>query len=352
MSANADLIRVPKRIEILAEESAPPITPVPVTVHYVESGVQKAIAVNMRLPTYFDKIVVAVVHEILPGLPSPPIDVNSIKNAARFGYHAARSVEVSIRPPVVLLGPVFDTRSWEPNNMAHLLLDLIPFSLHARRAANMEVTCLFRRLGKNFSELLRLFGVNPVFERRRVEAEVIKLRGTRGLAVYDLNLRNTFDCPGVCLIPNPYSSMDFFSSTSFEKVFLARRGPRSLLNQAQVEEVSRKFGYVTVFMEDYSLSEQLSIGTHAKHVLAVHGAAMSFLVMNKSVESIVELLPPNNYAALFPVSLGSRVRRYEQIMPEFDQAVAHNGWSAIVRFKDLPFAVDTDLLERLLSEIH
>jgi hypothetical protein len=351
MTKNAGALCAPNRVEIISENDAPEMAPAPVTVHYVESGVPKTIAVEMKRPTYFDKIVVSIVHEILPGLPSPQITLSSIRNAARFGYHVVRDAESSIRSPRALAGLVFDTRSWEPNNMSHLLLDLIPFSLYARNAAGADVTVLFRKLGRRFCELLDLFGVVPIFERRRVEADVVKLRGTRGLAVYDLDLRNTFDCPGITFVPNVYAEMDFSSHVSFDKIFLARRGPRSLLNQTEVEQTVARFGYTTIFMEDYSLSDQLSIGTHAKHVVAVHGAAMSFLVMSKRIDSIVELLPPNHYAAWFPVSLGARVVRYEQIIPIFDQRVAHSGWAAIARFKDQPFAVDTELLRRRLSVI-
>jgi hypothetical protein len=105
-------------------------------------------------------------------------------------------------------------------------------------------------------------------------------------------------------------------------------------------------------MEDYSLSEQLSIGAQAKHVVAIHGAAMSFLIMSSRIDSIIEFLPSNNYAAWFPVTLGSRVQHYEQIIPIFDRIVQHIGWPEIVRFKGLPFAVDTSLLAKLLSNIH
>jgi hypothetical protein len=323
-----------------------------VTVHYVESGVQKTMTVEMRLPTYFDGIAVSIAHKILPGLPMPQIALDSLRNTARFGYHAARHAEAAIRSPRVMRNLVFDTRSWEPNNIAHLMLNLIPYSLYVRRAVGPQVDILFRKLGKRFHELLDIFGVAPIFERRRVEADVVKISGTRGLAVYDLDPRTASDCPGICFVPNVYSEMDFSSSTKFERVFLARRDARSLLNQTEVEKTVARFGYRTVFMEDYSLREQLSIGAQAKHVVASHGAAMGFLIMGKWIDSIVEFLPANDYAALFPVALGSRVKHYEQIIPSFDRIVQHVGWSAIVSFKNLPFAVDTALLAKLLSNIH
>jgi Glycosyltransferase 61 len=350
--SNANTTSTRDRVKIISEETPPPVGPISVAVHYLESGIQKTITVQMKLPTYFDSIVVSIVPEILPSLSKPQIGLSSLRDMARFGYHTARNFEASILPPLVMRRPIFDTRSWEPNNMAHLLLDLIPYSLYARRAVGPEVGILFRKLGKRFCQLLEIFGIIPIFERRRVEADVVNIRGTRGLAVYDLKLPHTFDCFGISFVPDVYSEMDFSSSTKWERVFLARRGPRSLINGSEVEEIVARFGYRTVFMEDYSLLEQLSIGAQAKHVVAIHGAAMSFLIMSRRIDSIIELLPQNNYAAGFPVALGSRVREYVQIIPSFDRNVQHVGWPAIVGFKDLPFAVDTSLLGKLLSSIH
>ena len=105
-------------------------------------------------------------------------------------------------------------------------------------------------------------------------------------------------------------------------------------------------------MEDYSLRDQLSIGAHAKHVVAIHGAAMSFLILDNRIDLTIELLPANNYAAGFPVALGPRVRHYEQIIPNFDRKVQHVGWPAIMHFKNIPFSVDTSFLAKRLAYIH
>jgi hypothetical protein len=340
------------RVKIVSEEPAPPIASFPVDVHYAESGVQNTMTVRMRLPIYFDGIAVSIVPELLPGVAMPTIGLSSVRNVARFGYHTARALEARILPPRVMREPVFDTRSWEPNNFAHLLLDLIPYSLYVREAVGPEVILLSRKLGKRFAELLDIFGLVPLLERRRVEADVVKISGTRGLAAYDLDLRTTFDCPGICFVPNVYAKMDFASSKKFERVFLARRDARRLVNQAEIEDTVAKFGYRTVFMEDYSLREQLSIGAQAKHVVAIHGAAISFLIMAQRIDSVIELLPANNYAAGFPVALGSRVLHYEQIIPSFDRIVQHIGWAAIVSFKNLPFTVDASFLAKRLADIH
>ena len=131
MSANLDTDGEGSRVRIISEEVAPPLWPAPVSVHYFEAGIQKTIHVEMKLPTYFDKIVVSAVNEVLPSPPSPQIGLTSIRDALRLGYHTARRMESTLRSPRVIQHSVFDTRIWEPNNMSHLLLDLIPYSLYS-----------------------------------------------------------------------------------------------------------------------------------------------------------------------------------------------------------------------------
>jgi len=130
------------RVEIVSEEPAPPISLFPVTVHYLESGVQKTVTIQTRCPAYFDGIAVSTVREVLPGVSRPQIALRSLRDVARLAYHTARGVEASISAPIVMQKPVFDTRHIYPNNWAHHLLDIIPYCLYARRATGREVSSL------------------------------------------------------------------------------------------------------------------------------------------------------------------------------------------------------------------
>jgi hypothetical protein len=338
-----------KRVQVLSEKPMPVIPPAPVNVHYFEAGQYKTFVDHMRVPTYFDKIVVSTVHEVAPGLPRPPLELQSPRGIALSAYRTARGIARSLRPARVITTPTLDTRRQPPNNMAHLLVDLIPYALYVRSIIGPDVTFLFRKLEKPYAELLEIFGIVPRIETGEVEADIVKVRGTRGLSVYDL--LGTFDCTGSNFLPDVYETFTFPSSLKFEKIFLARRGPRRLGNQSELEAVVAKHGYKTIFMEDYSVSEQLSIGAHARHVVAIHGAAMAFLIGAKQIDSVIELLPANVYHAGYPVILSGRVGRYELIIPSFDQAVAHSGWQAVEHSKSLPFSVDARLLDQILSSI-
>jgi len=320
-----------------------------VGLHYFEDGEYKhAVVKNMR-STYFDDVVISSVFETSPPYRYPLGGYYSARDFARNARAIGKRARASMAGAVAYSDPILDMRSFVPNNFSHLLLDIIPYALMARETVGPGMILLTQPVRAPFLELLGVFGLTPVWEDRRVTGQMVKISGTRGLAVYDLF--GTFDCNGIHFAPNVYALDDFSSGPGFDRIFLARRAPRGLTNQAEIESVTGKHGYKTIFMEDYPVREQLSLGAQAKHVVAIHGAAMGALVMSKGLESVVEILPPNVYHQIFPVCLGRRVRRYEQIVPEHDPRVAHCGWEAIVEFKNRPFAVNGAQLDRLLSEI-
>jgi hypothetical protein len=304
---------------------------------------------NMR-PTYFDKVVVSIVSETLPAYTYPLVPFNSVRNLARNSVYACKQLGASTGKSVPYSKPLLDMRRLGPNNIAHVLIHIIPYYTLARDVVGPEIKALLPPVGEPFSSLLKLFQVSSVWEDRRVTGEIIKIRGTRGLSLHDL--LSTFDCNGINFAPDVYANVDVCSGPRFERIFLARRAPRNLGNQMEIESITNKYDYKTIFMEDYSIQEQLSIGAQAKHVIAIHGSAMSFLLMNKRVESLIEIFPSNVYHQFFPICLGRRVIRYEQIIPEFDPSVAHSGWEAISYFKSRNFSMNAPLLDKLLSEIH
>jgi hypothetical protein len=339
-----------KPVKILSEVSAPPMGSTPVGLHYFEAGNCKHVVVNAMRPTYFEKVVVSTVLECLPPFEYPSAQFNTVRNLARSCFYGCKQMRASLSRPVDISKPVLDMRSVEPNNIAHLLTNVIPYYLVALNSVGPDLQILMRPVKRPFANLLNVFNIRPIFEDRRVNGEIVKVRGTRYLSVYDL--LGTADCDGIHFAPDVYSKLEFPSALRLERIFLARRAPRSFDNQTEIEEVTNKYGYETIFMEDYPIREQLGLAAQAKHVIAAHGAAMSLLLMNRGMESIIEIFPSNVYHQLFPTCLGRQVRRYEQIVPNFDQQVAHSGWAAISYFKNRTCTVKASLLEKLLSEIH
>jgi len=340
-----------KPVTILSQTPAPPSASIDVTLHYFQAGVYHRLTVPTRPPTYFDDIVISTVHETLPIAAFSPVPANSLRNLARNAVYTSRNLSHTLARSTTFSVPVLDMRGLEPGNMAHLLTDIIPYFLLAKAAVGGDIQLLLLRdLHPPFSALLNFFGITPRAELRQVTGDILKVRGTRGLSVYDLF--GTFDYYGIHAAPDIYSAIDIPAKHPFDRIFLARRSPRNLGNQAEVEALTTRYGYKTIFMEDYPVDEQLSIAANAKHVIAVHGAAMSQLLLNDNIASVIELFTPNVHHQLYPACLASKVARYDQIVSGFDPTVAHNGWAAISSFKSRNFSVDVELLQTLLSEIH
>ena len=247
------------------------------------------------------------------------------------------------RLPSVELPRYFDTRAWEPNNISHLLLDVIPLCLLARRALP-DTTFVFRPMTERFLELVSTFGIEPVCTMRRTNGFGIQAFVSRELAQYELG--TVFDCPNYSLTGEVY---DTETESGSSKLFLARRGNRALLNQQEVTSFLESRGYDAVYLEDFPIAEQIRIFRAARHVVAIHGAALGYLALTKAVESVVELLPPNVYHNIFPVAVGHKAGRWTQLIPSFDRNVHFAGWPEISRHKEAPFAIDLGQLEAALA---
>ena len=83
-----------------------------------------------------------------------------------------------------------------------------------------------------------------------------------------------------------------YSPDTPERVFIARKGDRSLLNEADVEALLAQYGFVKFYYEDIPLQQQWSISKNAKVVVGIHGAALSSLVFNTNRVKLLELFHP------------------------------------------------------------
>lgn len=87
-------------------------------------------------------------------------------------------------------------------------------------------------------------------------------------------------------------SFSGYAQETPDRVFIARKGDRSLLNEAAVEDLLTQYGFVKFYYEDIPLQQQWSISRNAKAVVGIHGAALSSLVFNTSQVKLLELFHP------------------------------------------------------------
>src|SRR5262249_4493137 len=121
--------------------------------------------------------------------------------------------------------------------------------------------------------MLDLLGIPSTCTDKEVEGEVVQvLVGNPGS--FELNCKSL-----LTISPQLYVDIIFPNGTvaAPERVLIARRGARSLINEDEVEGLLRERGFVRCYFEELPLSHQWSIARNARCVVAIHGAALSSL---------------------------------------------------------------------------
>lgn len=68
----------------------------------------------------------------------------------------------------------------------------------------------------------------------------------------------------------------------------AKASRRFVENEAEVEHVLAGYGFQTVYMEDHLFAEQVAIVRGARHIVSIHGAALSLLMFAETGSSVME----------------------------------------------------------------
>jgi len=74
---------------------------------------------------------------------------------------------------------------------------------------------------------------------------------------------------------------------------------RLMLNEQRVHDTVKRYGFDIVFMEDYSLVEQMAIASNAETLVGPHGAGLANMVFAAPGSDIVELIPERYMTPLF-----------------------------------------------------
>lgn len=86
-----------------------------------------------------------------------------------------------------------------------------------------------------------------------------------------------------------------------QKVFVSRRGPRSLTNEAEIESLLSRQGFQKVYPEDLTARQQFSLFAQATDIVAIHGAGIAPLAYRPCDRPgrFVELLTPGHMTDFF-----------------------------------------------------
>ena len=204
-----------KNVSIRARQVVPP-NQREVWLYYAENGKRVRRTMTVGRPTVFEELVVAVVNEISTLPPPAMLWPTTPREGAKAALSQLRYARSSLLSPLRAEQALYDVRSQEPNNMAHLLLEILPLVLFAQDALDSKMTTVFREVRGPFRELLDVLEVNAMFTSRRLAGPMVRVRGTRGLAAYDM--LGMFDVPSMTVLPNTYDRFSFKGSKQAEKI--------------------------------------------------------------------------------------------------------------------------------------
>jgi capsular polysaccharide biosynthesis protein len=77
-----------------------------------------------------------------------------------------------------------------------------------------------------------------------------------------------------------------------ERIYLSRKkaGRKKVLNEEEVENIMRKYGFAIVNNEDFTFLEQVGIYSHARYLVSIHGSGLTNMLFMQGGSSILEIL--------------------------------------------------------------
>ncbi len=303
-------------------------------------------SLKVAWPTHFESFEISTGHDVC----ECPYSMQGLPDNKRDLLRHVRSLTVRMaarsKPPIAIDGYFMDLRSLEPNNLSHLLHDILPLLMHAKQVLEADVLLVTRRIAPAFLSVVQAFGVRVLDTELRVSGQAVRAHACRRLTAYD---PPWFDMPALVFVPHVYQGLKFESPLQADSLFVARRGDRALGNHAEVEALLSAQGFKTVYMEDYSAAQKMGLMAQARRIVGIHGAGMAPAVFSSQLELVVELMPPHAFNEWFILSMGPMAKRYAVVMSDYDARLTRAGWPTLLHFKSTAFSIDLDLLRAALT---
>jgi len=112
------------------------------------------------------------------------------------------------------------------------------------------------------------------------------------------------------------------NDSGFTRIYLtrAKRGVRCVENEEEVVELVKKYDFVPVMFEDFTIWEQISLMNQATHFVSIHGAGFSNVMFMKPEAKVLELinLPYAQQEYTFPfwkLANAAQLNYYSQFCP-------------------------------------
>jgi hypothetical protein len=213
-----------------------------------------------------------------------PTDPGSRKLRMKYRIRSPRSIDLGDKI-------FFDVRANSYFNWSHQVNFFLSLALAARSRVEAPITIILPgRMPRAAFDLYRQFGF-----------EVVSTDGA-------INGRNFgWSVSHIEVVPSGRRQLiggfmsrhqdDAAVFPSFDlpaKVFLSRRGTRSLTNEAEIDDVLSARGFSKVYAEDLGVPEQFALLRQADEVVAIHGAGLAplqYRSLSRRPIRLIELAP-------------------------------------------------------------
>ena len=160
---------------------------------------------------------------------------------------------------------ILDSRYETDGNIAHMMTGVVPQLLAAKKILGDKITVVVRSNATSMAKnIYKLLGASLLCTDKDIDGKLI---------LASQNFMYSYDGWYTTLC----ADLDFegLNQHTPEKIFISRKGARSLINESEVEQILQTYGFKKYYFEDIPISEQWSVARNAKIVVGVHGAAMA-----------------------------------------------------------------------------
>jgi capsular polysaccharide biosynthesis protein len=176
---------------------------------------------------------------------------------------------------------LLDSRYETDGNIAHIMTGVVPRLLAAKKICD-RVTVVLRSNASNMGKnVYKLLGASLLCTDKDINGKLV-LANDQHPGAYEAFYTNLFG----------ELAFEGLNPDTPEKVFISRKGTRSLINESEVEQTLQARGFKKFYFEDIPISEQWSVTRNAKVIVGMHGAALSSLVFNRNKVKLLELFHP------------------------------------------------------------
>jgi len=193
-----------------------------------------------------------------------------------------RKIYRKLAPPMQIDGEyILDSRYEIDGNIAHIITGVAPRLLAAQKICDRITLVLRSNATLMAKNIYKLLGASILCTDKDINGKLV-LADDQSQGAYEACYNTLFG----------ELTFEGFNPQTAEKVFISRKGTRSLINETEVEQTLQAYGFKKYYFEEIPISEQWSVARNAKVIVGMHGAALSNLVFNSNKVKLLELFHP------------------------------------------------------------